>query len=85
MPNATQLARHAQLVDHMANALGVDLDEQMLRGNLRQSQIEDAVLSCTNCTRPGACESRLASAQDAASKAPGYCRNAALFDALRDS
>ncbi|EIE52825.1 hypothetical protein AL036_15405 [Salipiger aestuarii] len=84
MPDPTQFARHATLVDHMARALGVDLDEQILRGNLSLSQVEDAVLSCTNCTQPCACESWLASQHETAPEAPGYCRNVALFDALRD-
>ncbi|MBU2963737.1 hypothetical protein KO516_23485 [Citreicella sp. C3M06] len=85
MPSPNPLERHAKLVDHMASALGVDLEEQILRGKLNLDAIEDAVLSCTNCTQPGACESWLAARTDVAPEAPHYCRNLTLFEALRDA
>lgn len=85
MPNQSQLARHARLVDHMADALGVDLDEQIQRGRLSSAELEDAVLSCTNCTQPCACDAWLGTSTDAAPEAPGYCRNARLFETLRGS
>ena len=36
-------------------------------------------------TRPCACDAWLAARTETAPEAPGYCRNAALFDALRDT
>lgn len=85
MPSRTDYTRHARLVDHMADRLGIDLDEQMMRGRLRASEIDDAVLSCTGCTQPGACDAWLAARTGTAPDAPAYCRNVALFDALRDT
>ena len=85
MPSRTDYTRHARLVDHMAGTLGIDLDEQMMRGKVTASQIDDAVLSCTGCTQPCACDAWLSAQTETAPEAPGYCRNAALFDALRDT
>lgn len=83
MPGPNPLERHAKLVDHMAAALGLDLEEQIQRGTLSPDAVWDAILSCTSCTRPGACETWLAARSDIAPEAPHSCRNRALFDALR--
>ncbi|MGR3377675.1 DUF6455 family protein [Salipiger abyssi] len=83
MPGRTDFKRHATLVDHMANTLGLDLEEQMLRGKLTFSQLDDAVLSCTGCTQPCACETWLATRAKTADAPPFYCRNTQLFDELR--
>ncbi|NIY96262.1 hypothetical protein HC022_08370 [Salipiger sp. HF18] len=85
MPGATDFKRHAMLVDHMATTLGLDLEEQMMRGRLSLSQLEDAVLNCTGCTQPCACEQWLGAQAETAPDAPDYCRNAALFENLRDT
>lgn len=85
MPGQRDIKRHAILVDHMANALGVDLEEQMLRGSLSFGALEDAVLSCTNCTQPCACESWLATRTEAANAPPSFCRNTDLFLSLPKS
>ena len=77
------LKRHAGLVDNMANAVGVDLQEQMLRGNLTISELDDAVLRCTGCSKPDACEHWLAGQSQTADVPPGYCRNADVFAALK--
>lgn len=83
MPGRTDFKRHAQLVDHMANTLGLDLEEQMLRGKLTFSQLDDAILTCTGCTQPCACEAWLASQDQVAPMPPEYCRNVPLFEELR--
>ncbi|SNT18925.1 DUF6455 family protein [Antarctobacter heliothermus] len=82
MQSQTTLRRHAALVDNMAQARGIDLEEQMLRGKLSMTDLENAVLHCTGCTAVDKCEHWL-DAQDATtSDTPEYCRNAALFRAL---
>jgi hypothetical protein len=74
MQNAETLRKHASLVDGMANHLGVDLEEWVMRGALEPDQIPDLVLRCTNCTDPDGC-AKLLSATAALEEAPGYCVN----------
>ncbi len=83
MLNRTTLRRHADLVDRMANAQGIDLEEQMLRGHLSTSELEDAVLRCTGCSKPCDCDDWLSRQGDNADAAPSYCRNGALFAGLK--
>jgi hypothetical protein len=85
MRDEGQFERHAALVDRMAETQGVDLDEEIMRGHLTEDDRTDAVLSCTNCTRPGACGHWLAARETSAVQdaPPEYCRNADLFAFLR--
>lgn len=85
MQSPSTLKRHAALVDSMADARGVDLQEQALRGNVSTDEITDAVLSCTNCTSPEACTGWLARQTQPSSTSPDYCRNTSLFDRLAQS
>ena len=83
MQSPSKLRRHAALVDRMAEAQGLDLEETMFRGQLRMSELEDAVLRCTACTNPDGRESWLASQTGTATGTPGYCRNTELMQDLR--
>lgn len=83
MPSRTVLKRHAELVDRMAQAVGVDLEEAALGGRVSVSEIGDAVLSCTGCGQPGACESWLAETAGPQDRPPSYCRNTDLLARLR--
>lgn len=83
MQSQTTLKRHAALVDNMAQACGVDLEEQMLRGKLSMSDLEDAVLGCTACNSVEKCEHWLEAQTATATDTPAYCRNATLFRALK--
>lgn len=80
--SATHLKRHAHLVDEMAQARGLDLQEIALRGELTASDISDLVLRCTGCTQTANCEKWLSEQIGSVSAAPHYCRNAHDFDAL---
>jgi hypothetical protein len=82
MPSQTTFARHAALVDRMADTLGVDLEERTLRGDVSVDEIGDAVLACTGCESPGACGGWLDSHAEGAGQPPRYCRNADLFARL---
>ncbi len=82
MQSASKLKTHAALVDHMAEVQGLDLEEQMLRGNLSFTELEDAVLRCTGCTQSAACSHWLDRAPEVGSHPPEYCRNVDLFDFL---
>lgn len=78
----TQLKQHANLVDEMARARGLDLEEIALRGDLTPSDISDLVLRCTGCTQTASCEKWLSEQVGTVSAAPHYCRNAHSFDDL---
>jgi len=69
----------------MAGTLGVDLEEEALRGHLPFDDIADMVLRCTGCSSPGKCTHWMDSRADdeVADTAPSYCRNAETFAALK--
>jgi len=88
MPTNKTLRRHAELVDRMAGALGLDLQEVVMRGQLSPDELPDMVLRCTGCGNPEGCEVWLvksAARADApvSGAAPYYCRNAGVFDDLK--
>lgn len=69
----------------MADVLGVDLMGAIARGGIAGEDWRDAVLRCTCCDDPDACMHWLAEQTNAAPKAaPAMCRNAALFNTLRE-
>lgn len=75
--------RHAELVARMADARGVDLELSIMKGRLQISSLGDAVLNCTGCANPEACEGWLSAQDGEAQASPSYCRNADLFDVLK--
>lgn len=85
MTQHTTLAKHAALVDDMGHALGLDLQEEVLRGSVTPERLVDAVLSCANCTDPTRCRAWLDGRDGTASATPEYCRNDDLFAGLRDA
>lgn len=85
MQSQEKLKHHAGLVDRMATAMGVDLEEELFRGALSPSDVPDAVLRCSACADPGHCDAWLNSRRAVASKTPGYCRNADLMASLRET
>ena len=83
MTDTVDLRRHAILVDSMAGALGIDLEEAALRGELHMDEISDAVLRCVGCTNPEHCAHMLADTPKLTAT-PGYCRNRELMTRLAD-
>lgn len=77
------LRRHAELVDRMAHAVGIDLEEAMMAGQLQIDTLGDAVLRCTGCSNPAGCEHWLAEHPDPVEGAPGICRNGDLFSLIK--
>ncbi|MFP7569278.1 DUF6455 family protein [Marivita sp. S2033] len=71
-------ADHTRLVLGMADRQGLDLQEMLLRAELSQEQLDDAVDRCVGCTRPNTCKKMLKSA-DTVMSLPEYCRNGELF------
>lgn len=84
MPSQDKMNQHAALVDHMANALGLDLDETTMQGRLAPEDLSDAVLRCTGCAKPDDCQTWLNEQVTTQDTPPSYCRNQRLFDELRD-
>jgi len=79
-----RLDHHSELMENMAQTLGVDLSDALTQGRLAPSGLRDAMLACVCCTGADECPGWLAKHADGADHAPGYCRNGALFDRLRD-
>ena len=75
------LKRHAGLMDTMACRIGVDLEEQILRGRLEAGDVSDMVLRCASCTNPEDCADLLGESEVQVSL-PTYCRNAELLEKL---
>ncbi|MEM9551985.1 MAG: DUF6455 family protein [Pseudomonadota bacterium] len=82
MQSRQVLKHHAELVDRMAQTVGVDLETAVMKGQLPPEEITDAVLRCTGCTNPEHCGQWLNETEHA--DAPlGYCRNAEMLKRLQ--
>lgn len=77
-----RLDRHANLVTRMADAVGVDIVEQVQRGAVSENQLASMVTRCVGCSEAEACEHWLQAHPDGADSTPGYCRNTNLFSML---
>ncbi|MDX2482424.1 MAG: DUF6455 family protein [Pseudodonghicola sp.] len=80
MQDRETLRCHAALVDRMASALGIDLEDAALAGRLAFDEISDAVLRCTGCSDPAQCASWTVRPVETT---PGYCSNRDLMMRLR--
>jgi hypothetical protein len=83
MQSQDKIKRHATLVDHMATALELDLEETTMQGRLQPDDLADAVLRCTACTNPEDCDTWLAAHKAPQQSTPSYCRNQDLFRSLK--
>ncbi len=84
MANNANYRRHTELVDRMANTLGLDLEEEVMKGTLDLDSLADAVMHCTGCSNPDGCEHWMDAQDGRADQTPDICRNADLFKALKD-
>lgn len=82
MTSNDRLKRHAALVDEMAAARGIDLQDASLRAGLTPDDLADMVHRCAGCAHPDTCETWMKAQVGAVSETPGYCRNADMFDRL---
>ena len=82
MKSKSVLKDHADLVDRMAQTVGLDLELVMMEGRMTVDQLGDAVLACTGCTQPDTCRAWMAEQADRADTIPSYCRNRGVFDRL---
>jgi len=75
---------HEVLLGHMADVLGVDLEEEIQSGRLPPEEKEAAVYSCMSCEAPEDCRPWLESHRERGAEAPPpYCRNRDRLEALR--
>lgn len=80
----SELKKHAELFDKMADVLGVDLEKAIEdTGALNLIELGDAVLRCAGCSDPSHCAGWLNAHENGAEKAPGYCQNIELFERLK--
>ncbi|SOC16413.1 DUF6455 family protein [Rhodobacter maris] len=85
------LNRHAALMNRMAQVLGINLTERMIRGKISGEEWREAVVRCTNCSDPGECMHWLAEHAEAGTdpnarpvaEAPSYCTNKMMMARLR--
>ncbi len=75
----SRLDRHARLMDRMADRNGADLELALQCGVLSPGELRAAVLSCSSCTLPDACEARL---NDGTAGVPEYCRNGDMIRSI---
>jgi hypothetical protein len=78
----TRLKRHAALVDRMATARGIDLEEAAMRAHLAPGDLSDMVLRCAGCAQTDKCAQWLDTQIGAVSATPAYCRNGDQFAEL---
>ena len=74
--------RHIQLVNGMAKAHDIDLSAAARDGRLSQEDYAQMVTRCRGCSGPDSCEVALRSTNPPRS-APDMCRNAQVFEALK--
>lgn len=84
MFNFAKIDRHAELMNRMAETVGTDLGDAVIRGEMSGEQYRSALLACTRCAHPAECEHFLVSHADGAAAAPDFCRNATLMDRLSE-
>ena len=68
----SRVDKRTTLMNRMADRNGADLDLALQSGMVSPGELRAAVLSCTACTAPDACEARLDAGMPGV---PGYCRN----------
>ena len=84
MIDQCQLKKHADLFTRMGDAVGVDLQEEAIKGNLQFDEIAESVLRCTRCGQVEACQKWLNEARATpAAQSPDYCRNGDLLAFLK--
>lgn len=82
MTISDRYTKHAKMVSHMADKVGIDLVETMQRGELDSEDLRMMVHRCQGCSDPDDCQQKLESGQITGTP-PEYCRNAHVFEAMR--
>ncbi|MBT8154933.1 hypothetical protein KMP13_13780 [Epibacterium ulvae] len=97
MTDLAKIKKHVQLFDRMGKAVGLDLEEEATSGHLQFEEIAEAVMRCSRCSAPQACQGWLdqneargqleetAGSALKVDRTPKYCRNADLFSYLHQA
>ncbi|MBD3677522.1 MAG: hypothetical protein HUJ27_03865 [Rhodobacteraceae bacterium] len=75
MLGITTIDRHTRLLGSVAERLGIDLEEEVLRGHLSPEGLHNSVFCCVGCSESDSCDHWLAVQPGAVETAPDYCRN----------
>ena len=81
MFSLSRFDRHATLMTRMADALGRDLETEMLSGRLAPEDYREKILRCVSCADADACAALLDASGDHLDAAPEFCRNRSAFEA----
>ena len=83
MSITTRIDRHADLVNRMADTLGVSLFGAVTQGELSAGDLRSLVFKCLGCQEVDACTAFLDShAPGEATATPSYCRNRETLNRL---
>jgi hypothetical protein len=75
---------HTELFHQMADALGVNIEKEVLSGRLKLDDLGQSIERCKSCSGPGACKVWLEHATPGAEDTPpGYCRNTTFLKIQR--
>ncbi|WP_267138909.1 DUF6455 family protein [Anianabacter salinae] len=77
-----KLNRRSSLVNRMADTVGVDMAEQMMRAHVSPDEVRGAVFRCMSCRQDQTCEAWMDAHPQGAAAAPGYCRNGEMLARL---
>ncbi|SIO55801.1 hypothetical protein SAMN05444722_3534 [Rhodovulum sp. ES.010] len=83
MSGESKYDEHAELVEKMAEVLGIDLTEEMMAGRWTPEDMQATVSRCLGCTDPGQCKGWIGEHVSGTGETPAYCRNKDLLEAMR--
>lgn len=84
MQNDTPNRRHMELFHQMAEALGVDLENEILSGRMKLGDLTTSIERCKQCAGPSACRAWLDHARPGLeTSTPSYCRNSEMLQIQR--
>lgn len=78
-----KLDRHADLVNRMADTVGVDMGQALLDGRLTGQDLRSMVTSCCACDGAADCPGWMDAHAGGAPSAPDYCNNRDRLGQLR--
>jgi len=79
----TAAERHFWLTQGMARTAGVNITEEIARGNLTREGFAEMVMRCASCEYPERCVRWMAEGQHLGEDPPGYCLNHEQIQTLK--